>query len=80
MPDIYVTIEERTLNSNVNKRKIISVKQITSGNLLYGSESSNLMLSDNLEAWDGMGGRRKMGGRFKKEGTYVYLWLIHVDI
>ena len=23
---------------------------------------------------------REMGGRFKREGTYVYLWLIHVDI
>ena len=21
-----------------------------------------------------------MGGRFKREGTYVYLWLIHVDV
>ena len=21
-----------------------------------------------------------MGGRFKKEGTYVSLWLIHVDV
>ena len=21
----------------------------------------------------------KVGGRFKREGTYVYLWLIHVD-
>ena len=21
-----------------------------------------------------------MGGIFKREGTYVYLWLIHVDI
>ena len=21
-----------------------------------------------------------VGGRFKREGTYVYLWLIHVDI
>ena len=20
-----------------------------------------------------------MGGRFEREGTYVYLWLIHVD-
>jgi len=26
----------------------------------------------------GWGG--EMGGRFKKEGTYVYLWLIHVDV
>ena len=23
---------------------------------------------------------REMGGGFKSEGTYVYLWLIHVDI
>ena len=23
---------------------------------------------------------REMGGRFKREGTYVYLWLIHVDV
>ena len=23
---------------------------------------------------------REMGGRFKSEGAYVYLWLIHVEI
>ena len=23
---------------------------------------------------------REMGGRFKREGTYVYLWLILVDV
>ena len=34
------------------------------------------MLWDNLEEWDGVG----VGGRFKREGTYVYLWLIHVDV
>jgi len=28
----------------------------------------------NLEGWDG----GEMGGRFKREGIYVYLWLIHV--
>ena len=22
----------------------------------------------------------RMGGRFKREGTYVHLWLIHVDV
>ena len=22
----------------------------------------------------------EMGGSFKKEGTYVYLWLIHIDV
>ena len=26
----------------------------------------------------GMG--REMGGRFKREGTYVYLWLTHVEV
>ena len=23
---------------------------------------------------------REMGGRFKREGTYLYLWLIHVEV
>ena len=27
---------------------------------------------------DGMG--REMGGSFKREGIYVYLWLIHVGV
>ena len=41
------------------------------------------MLCDNLEGWgevgwDGMG--REVEGRFKREGTYVYLWLIHADV
>jgi len=27
----------------------------------------------NLEEWNG----REMGERFKREGIYVYLWLIH---
>ena len=26
------------------------------------------------------GMRREMGGRFKREGIYVYLWLIHVEV
>ena len=30
----------------------------------------------NLEVWDG----REMGGRFKREGIYVYPWLIHVEV
>ena len=34
------------------------------------------MLCDNLEGQDGVGG----GGSFKREETYVYLWLIHVDV
>ena len=30
----------------------------------------------NLERWNGEGA----GGRFKREGIYVYLWLIHVEV
>ena len=29
----------------------------------------------NLEGSDG-----EMGGRFKRQGIYVYLWLIHVEV
>jgi len=25
-------------------------------------------------------GVREVGGRFKREGTYVYLWLVHVNV
>ena len=37
---------------------------------------SLLVLCDNLGG--GMGW--EVGQRFKKEGTYVYLWVIHVDV
>ena len=37
-----------------------------------------LVLCDNREGWDGVGVRRE--GEFKREGTYEYLWLIHVDV
>ena len=39
------------------------VKQRASGNLLYEAGSSNSVLCDNLEKWDGVGGGR--------EGVYV---------
>ena len=32
-----------------------------------------LVLCDNLEGWE-------VGGRFKREGTYVYQCLIHLDV
>ena len=32
------------------------------------------MLCDNLEEWDGVGGGREV----QEQGTYVYLWLIHI--
>ena len=40
------------------------------------------MLCDNLEGWDGVEGGMewRVGRRFKRERTYVYLWQTHVDI
>ena len=40
--------------------------------MLYDAWSSNPMLYDNLGWWDEVGVGR--------EGTYIYLWLIHVDV
>ena len=57
-----------------NNLKRITICKIDSGNLLYDSGSSNPVLCDNLVRWDGV------GGRLKKERTYVYLWLIHLDV
>ena len=34
----------------------------------------SLVLCENLDRWDGV------GRRFKREGTHVFLWLIHVDV
>ena len=35
--------------------------------LLHDSGNSDLVLCDNMEGWDGVGG----GGRFMREDTYV---------
>ena len=32
-----------------------------------------------VSTWRG-GMGREMGGRFRREGTYVHLWLIHVEV
>ena len=50
--------------------------------MLYDSGNSNQGLCINLEGWDGEGGvmGREVGGRFKRDGSYVYLWLIHVEL
>ena len=42
----------------------------------WDTGSSNHLLCDILEGWDGVGG----GRRFKREQTYGYPWLIYVDI
>ena len=40
--------------------------RIPSGNLLCDAGSSNLVLCDNLEVWDGMGGGREVQERGKR--------------
>ena len=57
------------------KLTIAYVKYTASGNLLYDSGNSNRG-SNRLK------GRiaREMGGRSWREGTWVYLWLILVDV
>ena len=44
--------------------------------LLYDTGSADPMLCYNLDGWSGW----DVGGRCKKERTYVHLWLIHVDV
>ena len=51
-------------------------KQIASRNLRYDKGSSTWC---SVTAWRG-GMGWEMGGRFKREGTFVCLWLIHVDV
>jgi len=50
---------------------------MASGNVLYDAGSSNLVLCDNQKGGKGGDG---VEGRFKREGTRVYLWLTHVDV
>ena len=46
--------------SSTETYTLLCVKQPASGNLLYDAGSSNLVLCDNLEGWDGVGGGRKV--------------------
>ena len=52
------------------------VKQRANGNFLYDSGNSNWGSATTQRGEKG----REVGGRFKKEGTFVYLWLIHVNV
>ena len=52
------------------------VKQIDNRNLLYGSLNSNRASASSQRG--GMG--RETLRSFKREGIYVYLWLIHVEV
>ena len=52
------------------------VKQIAKGSLLYGSGNPNRGFVSTQRGRIG----REMGRRHKREGIYVYLWLIHVEV
>ena len=52
------------------------VKYIANENFLCGSGNSN---RGSVSTSRGRIGR-EMGGRFKREGIYVHLWLIHVEV
>ena len=47
-------------HKNFSSFTLLYVKQITSGNLLSDAGSSNLVLCDNLERWDGLGGGKEV--------------------
>ena len=54
----------------------ITICKIANGNLLYVSGNSNTGSVSTLRG----GKRKEMGGRVKREGIYVYLWLTHVEV
>ena len=58
------------------KHTLPYVKYIGNGNLLCDSGELKLGFGNSLEGWD----EGEMGGRFKCEGTWVNLWLIHTDV
>ena len=52
------------------------IKHITNINLLYDSGNSKC---GSVTTYKG-GKVWEVGGSFKREGTYVHLWLIHVNV
>ena len=52
------------------------VKETASGNLLYGSGNSNRGSVSTKRSEMG----KEMGGKFKRERIYIYLWLIHAEV
>ena len=52
----------------------VTICKTDNGSLLCNREFC-LVLCDSVEGWDG-----DLGGRYKRDRTYVYLWLIHVVI
>ena len=57
--------------SNTETYMLPYVKQRASGNLLYETGSSDLVLCDNLEGWEGVAGEREAPGG----GSYILKYL-----
>jgi len=69
--------EKRDLYGKSNVETYISICKIDSQQeFAVGLRKLKQGLCINLKGWDG----REMGGRFKRVGIYVYLWLIHVEV
>ena len=64
--------------SSIKTHTLPYEKLIAVGNLLNDAGNSNLVLCDDLDGWGGV--QWELGRRFKGEGIYVYLWVIHVDV
>ena len=56
--------------SSMGTRTLSYVKQIASGNLLYGSRGSNRVSVTSLEMWDGVGRGREVQERETQIYTY----------
>ena len=59
-----------------NMETYITMYKIANGNLLYGSGNSNRGSVSTKRSEMG----REMGGKFKRERIYIYLWLIHAEV
>ena len=69
-------VGEGEMYGKSNMESFITICKIAKGNLLYRLGNSNRGSVPTLGG--GMG--EEIGGRFMKEGTHVYIWLIHVEV
>ena len=75
---LVISVLADTFNKRQRKhhKSIKNRCYLANRNLLYGSGNSNMGSVSTQRG--GMG--REMGGRFKREGIYLYLWLTHVEV
>ena len=67
-------------DSGIETYTLPYVKQIASGNLLYDTGGSKPTPSHPSLTTKRGGMGWEVGRSFKREGTYIYLWLIHIDV